>query len=105
MTTTMPAAVIPTDEHGTGFAAVAVRFPAGDATAHRITRLYHREDGTLGGMPSNFDGTNKSWTEIRPACLPDTDPGARFYELSVPSALARGANACDRPECYGGEPS
>jgi hypothetical protein len=101
-TATTPLAVIPAAEHGVGFTAVTVRFPDGDPAAHRITRLYHRPDGTLGGMPSGFDGKNKSTTEIRPACRPDTDPASRFYELSVPTALARGAVACDLPQCYGG---
>jgi len=101
MTTTTTAAVIPAVEHATGFIAVAVRFPA-DPAAHRITRLYHQANGEPGGMPASFDGHNQSTTEIRPACRPGSDPGARFYELSIPTALARGAHPCDHPDCFGG---
>jgi len=102
-TTTVPGAVdaIPADEHATGFVAVAVRFPT-DAAVHRITRLYHRPDGTDGGTPVRLDGGNKTSTEIRPACRPASNPAERLYELSIPFARARGAVACDRPECFGG---
>lgn len=102
MSTTVTAAVIPANEHGTGFVAVAIRFPA-DPAAHRIERTYHRPDGTTGGMPVKFDDRDPFTVEIRPACRPDSDPGERFYELSVPYALGRGAAPCDRPECFGGE--
>lgn len=100
-TTTSSTAVIPADEHGTGFVAVDIRFPA-DPAAHRVTSLYHRPDGTDGGAPIRFDGRDPFTTEIRPACRPDTDPGERLYELSIPTALARGAVPCDDPECFGG---
>jgi hypothetical protein len=102
MTAAVAAAVIPANERCTGFVAVAVRFPHDDPAAHRITRLHHKPDGALGGAPNTFDGQHKSWTEIRPACCPDSDPGARHYELSVPTALAHGAAPCDQPDCYGG---
>jgi hypothetical protein len=104
MTTPTTAAMIPAAEHATGFVAVAVRFPA-DPAAHRITRLYHQADGTLSGMPVQLDAAKSGWTEIRPACRPDSDTAERLYELSIPTALARGALACGRPECFGGERS
>ncbi|GIF02341.1 hypothetical protein [Paractinoplanes rishiriensis] len=95
--------LIPENERLTGFVAVAIRFPD-DPTAHRIERLYHRPDGTDMGAPTKFDGSTPFRDEIRPACSPDSDPGGRLYELSVPTALARGAVACPRTECFGGEP-
>ncbi|OJF15525.1 hypothetical protein [Couchioplanes caeruleus] len=101
MTATIRVGVIPAVEHGTGFVAVAVRFPAAPV-AHRVTRLFHRPDGTQGGIPARFDGTEQCRTEIRPACRPDSDPGERLYELSVPTALARGATACGHDDCFGG---
>lgn len=97
MTTT---ALIPANERLTGFVAVAIRFPH-DPTAHRIERLYHRPDGAPMGTPTKFDGSTPFQAETRPACRPDSDPGDRMYELSIPAALARGAAACDRPECFG----
>lgn len=97
--------VIPAGERATGFVAVALRFP-GDPGAHRVTRLYLRPDGTEGGMPVRFDSTEQSReqsrSEIRSACRPDSHPADRLYELSTPVALARGAVACARPECFGG---
>jgi hypothetical protein len=97
------AGMIPANQHG-GFVAVAVRFPA-DPAAHRVERLYHPSGGTTGGVAATFDGrVLRSSTETRPACRPDSDPGERLYELSVPSALARGAMPCGHPECFGGDP-
>ena len=101
MTATVTPTMIPANEHATGFVAVAVRFPQ-EPTAHRCTRLFHRPDGTEGGMPTRFDGGNETWTEIRPACRPDSDPAERHYELSIPTALSRGAAVCGHPECFGG---
>lgn len=101
MTTTITAAVIPASEHATGFVAVAQRFPH-DPAVHRITRLFHRPDGTPAGMPSRFDGSEKSFTETRPACRPDSEPADRLYELSIPTALARGAVPCGHGDCFGG---
>jgi hypothetical protein len=100
MTTT---ALIPDNERLTGFVAVAIRFPD-DPTAHRIERLYHRPDGSEMGAPTKFDGSTPFQAEIRPACRPDSDPGERLYELSVPAALDRGAVACPSTACFGGEP-
>jgi hypothetical protein len=101
MTTTIPVAVIPANEQATGFVAVAIRFPA-DPGAHRVTRLFHRPDGTDGGIPVRFDGKEPNRTEIRPACRPDSDPAERLYELSIPTALARGAVPCGHADCFGG---
>ncbi|GGQ77670.1 hypothetical protein [Couchioplanes azureus] len=101
MTATIPAGVIPAVERGIGFVAVAVQFPA-EPVAHRVTRLFHRPDGTQGGIPVRFDGTEPIRIEIRPACRPDSDPAERLYELSVPTALARGATACGHGDCFGG---
>ena len=98
---TTVAGVIPAAEHGVGFVAAAVRFPA-DPVVHRIVRIYHRADGTTGGMPARFDGTDKTTTEVRPACRPDSDPAARHYELSVPTALHRDGIPCGHSECFGG---
>ncbi|MFI7598419.1 hypothetical protein [Actinoplanes sp. NPDC049681] len=101
MTATIPAAVIPAAEHGTGFVAVAVRFPA-EPTAHRVERVQHHRD-TEDTPPEERGGPFAAggW-EIRPACRPDSDPGERLYELSVPTALARGATACGHTDCFGG---
>ena len=102
MTTTNAASgLIPADLHLSGFVAVAIGFPA-ETAAHRAVHLYHRPDGTDGGTPVRLDGSNKTSTEIRPACQPDSNPAQRLYELSIPFALARGAVACDQPECFGG---
>ncbi|MEU4239764.1 hypothetical protein [Actinoplanes sp. NPDC026619] len=102
MTITHAPAVIPAAEHLTGFVAVAITFPA-DPAAHRIERAYLTPDGIARGLPTRFDGKDPFTVEIRPACRPDTDPGGRHYELSVPFALARHAVPCDRPECFGGD--
>ncbi|RSM59477.1 hypothetical protein DMB66_27725 [Actinoplanes sp. ATCC 53533] len=101
MTTTITGAQIPAEEHATGFVAVAIRFPT-DPTAHRATSIYHRPDGTDGGLPVRLTEKLAGWTEVRPSCRPDTDSSDRLYQLSIPTALARGAVACDQPECFGG---
>jgi hypothetical protein len=99
--TTTTSALIPDTEHSTGFVAVALRFPD-DPTAHRVTRVFTRPDETEAGQPARFDGPKSTTAEIRPACRPDSDPAERLYELSIPTALARGAVACDQRECFGG---
>ncbi|WP_433297421.1 hypothetical protein ACQP2F_40980 [Actinoplanes sp. CA-030573] len=100
MTTTTTAAEIPAAEHGTGFTAVPLAFPD-RAEAHRIERLHHPDVRADADDPTSKILT-RAWTEVRPACSPDSDPADRFYELSVPYALARGAQPCGWPECYGG---
>ena len=97
-------ALIPANERLTGFVAVAIGFPD-EPAAHRIERLYHRPDGTQMGVPTKFDGSTPFRDEIRPACRPDSDPSDRLYELSVPTALDRGAVACSSAACFGGEPT
>ncbi|GAA0432552.1 hypothetical protein Aca07nite_19730 [Actinoplanes capillaceus] len=99
MTTTTSEVTIPASEHLTGFTAVTVRFPT-DPAAHRAVTIHHRADGTTGGLPVQLTEQHTGWTEVRPACRPDSDPDGRFYRLSVPAALHRGAVACDQPECY-----
>jgi hypothetical protein len=99
-TTTTTAVEIPAAEPATGFVAVAVRFPH-DPTAHRLTRDYSRPDGTPMGMPTRWDDQTGFRIHIRAACRPD-DTQTRHYELSIPTALARGAVACGAPECFGG---
>lgn len=102
MTTLTGPAVVPANEHGTGFVAVAIRFPD-EPVAHRAVDLYTRPDNTPSGVPTRFDGTQPFRQEIRPACRPDSNRAEPFYRLSVPSALHRGATACDARECFGGE--
>jgi hypothetical protein len=102
MTATTNDAAIPPCEHLTGFTAVAVTFPA-EPGAHRVTRVYDRPDGTEMGAPTKFDGSTPFSGEIRPACRADSDLTERFYELSIPMALHRGAAPCDHPDCYGGD--
>lgn len=99
MLSTPNTARIPADEHGLGFTTVAITFPA-EPDAHRIERIYH--PAIAADEAPEGTGELRAWTEVRPACRPDSDPDQRFYELSVPYALARGAIACDRPECFGG---
>jgi hypothetical protein len=100
MTTTIAAATIPAAERATGFVAVAVRFPH-NPTAHRTTRDYSRPDGTPMGLPTRWDDHTGFRIHIRAACRPD-DTQTRLHELSIPTALARGAVACERPERFGG---
>jgi hypothetical protein len=91
---------IPADEHGVGFTSVPITFPDHNGT-HRIERVYHPAVHAEAGDSTSRIITG-AWTEVRPACQPDSNPAEKFYELSVPYALARGGRPCDRAECYGG---
>jgi hypothetical protein len=86
---------------GTGFVAVILRFPA-DPTAHRVAHVVVRADGTESGMPSTWTVTPGTHVQVRAACAAD-DPSVHLYELSAPTAAARGAVACTDPECFGGD--
>ncbi|AGZ39597.1 hypothetical protein [Actinoplanes friuliensis] len=92
---------IPANEHSTGFTAVALRFPA-DPAAHRIERVLHHPDTADTPAEQRSGPFAAGGWEIRPACLPDSNPGERFYELSTPAALARGALPCGHRDCFGG---
>lgn len=101
MTITITGAVIPADEHATGFVAVAVRFPA-DPVAHRVERVLHHPDAADTPPAERGGRFARGGWEIRPACRPDSNPDERLYDLSIPAALARGATACGHGDCFGG---
>ncbi len=98
---TATSAAIPACEHGVGFVAVAVRFPR-EPAVHRIERVLHHPDSADTPVAARGGRFAKGGWEIRPACRPDSDPGERLYELSVPVALARGAVVCEQRDCFGG---
>lgn len=89
---------IPADMMGTGFVAVAIRFPA-VATAHRVVHVTITPDCDT---PTETNGHAPIRRETRAACQEDADVADRVYELSAPMAHHRGAVVCPDPVCFGG---